>query len=179
MNSSSSPEGLLLIGRVIKPRGLKGQINVIYFGEGGKAFSPGQVIYIQDLQGGCRPFSIILSRLRRNVVTLALQGMDRIEEAQGLMGRSVYVTKESLESLPPGEYYWYQLLGLTVKTEEGKELGRLEEILPTGSNDVFVIRREGREVLIPAIEEVIVRINLAEGTMVIRPMGGLLPEDDL
>jgi 16S rRNA processing protein RimM len=89
------------------------------------------------------------------------------------------VAKESLEALPPGEFYWYQLLGLRVKTESGNFLGTLEEIMPTGSNDVFVVRRDAQEVLIPATDEVVVQVDLQEKVMVIRPLKGLLPKDDL
>ena len=87
--------------------------------------------------------------------------------------------KESLAALPPDEFYAYQLRGLTVKTEGGVLLGILEEIIPTGTHDVFVVRKEGREVLIPATDEVVVRVDLQEKIMVVRPLEGLLSEDDL
>jgi 16S rRNA processing protein RimM len=66
-----------------------------------------------------------------------------------------------------------------VKTEGGVFLGILKEIIPTGSNDVFVVRKDGQEVLIPATDEVVVRVDLREKTMVIHPLEGLLSEDDL
>ena len=81
--------------------------------------------------------------------------------------------------MPPDEFYWYQLQGLRVKTEDGIYLGILEEVIPTGSNDVFVVRKEGKEILIPATDEVVARINPQEKLMVIHPLEGLLPEDDL
>ena len=102
-----------------------------------------------------------------------------MEEAEELVGCSAYVAQESLPPLPADEFYWYQLRGLRVKTEEGKFLGRLEEIMRTGSNDVFVVRKDQKECLIPATDEVVVRVDLEGKTMVIRPLEGLLPEDDL
>ncbi len=102
-----------------------------------------------------------------------------IEEAQKLIGCSVYADKENLTPLPPDEFYWYQLQGLRVEAEDGRFIGILEEVFPTGSNDVFVVRKEGKEILIPATDEVVARVNLQEKIIVIHPLEGLLPEDDL
>jgi 16S rRNA processing protein RimM len=109
---------------------------------------------------------------------LALREVKRIEEAEELVGCSVYVDKADLKPLPPDEFYWYQLQGLRVETEDGKLLGILEEILPTGGNDVFVVRKDGQEILLPATEEVVVRVDLKEKIMVVHLLEGLLPEDD-
>jgi 16S rRNA processing protein RimM len=73
-----------------------------------------------------------------------------------------------------GEYYWCDLIGLTVATVDGLELGTLREIFETGSSDIYVVRSAEREYLIPAIADVISRIDLKEGRMLITPLEGLL-----
>jgi 16S rRNA processing protein RimM len=126
-----------------------------------------------------RSLTVHSSRFQGKFIILSFREIKRVEEAAELVGDSVYVSKEILAALPPDEFYDYQLRGLTVKTEGGVLLGILEEIIPTGTNDVFVVRKEGREVLIPATDEVVVRVDLREKVLVVHPLEGLLAEDDL
>ena len=83
------------------------------------------------------------------------------------------VLEAAVPSLPEGEYFHYQLLGLRVLTEEGEDLGRLNEILETGSNDVYVVSNDTVELLIPALTDVIRKVDLDEGVMVVRLLDGL------
>lgn len=81
---------------------------------------------------------------------------------------------DSDPQLPPGEYYHYQLVGLTVITDHGENLGTIQEVLATGSNDVYVVTSDsGQEVLLPAIEQVIKEIDLASGKMLVHLLDGL------
>ena len=172
-------DSLVWVGRIVKTRGIRGEVKISSPGGGIAAFSGGKTVYLENRQGVKSGFTVHSSRLQGNFVILSLREIKRVEEAAEWVGGSVYVPEENLEALPPDEFYAYQLRGLTVKTEGGALLGILEEILPTGSNDVFVVRKDGREVLIPATDEVVVRVDLREKIMVIRPLEGLLSEDDL
>ena len=172
-------DSLLWVGRVVKTQGIKWEVKISFFGEGRTTFGKGNVVYLENKKGEMMRLTVLASRPSRQMTILSFQEVKRVEEAGSLVDCSVYVPKESLESLPPGEFYWYQLLGMRVKTESGTFLGTLEEIMPTGSNDVFVVRRDAQEVLIPATDEVVVQVDLQERVMVIRPLKGLLPEDDL
>jgi len=172
-------DSLVWVGRIVKTRGIKGELKVSSPGGGGAAFSGGRTVHLENRQGVKRAFTVRSSRLQGESIFLSLREITRVEEAAEWVGGSVYVPKESLEVLSPDEFYDFQLRGLTVKTEGGALLGILEEILPTGSNDVFVVRKDGREVLIPATDEVVVRVDLRERVMVIHPLEGLLSEDDL
>ena len=146
---------------------------------GNRRLLPGKAVCLENRQGMKRSLTVHSSRLQGQFIILSFREIKRVEEAAELVGDSVYVPKESLAALPPDEFYDYQLRGLTVKTEGGVLLGILEEIIPTGANDVFVVRKDGREVLIPATDEVVVRVDLQEKVMVVRPLEGLLSEDDL
>src|SRR5690606_18859891 len=101
---------------------------------------------------------------------LKFQGYDTPEAAAELRNNLVYVRADSLPPLPEGEYYHHQLVGLRVVAEDGQELGVLTEVLETGANDVYVVTDEnGKEVLLPAIREVILGVDLAAKTMRVRP----------
>jgi 16S rRNA processing protein RimM len=172
---------LLWVGRIVKTQGIKGEVRLFASGEGGGgAFPKGTIVYLEDPQGTRkRQVTVASSRVRHPFTILGFQEIQRIEEAQEWIGCSAFIVKESLAALPPDEFYAYQLLGLQVKTDQGVPLGVLEEIIPTGSNDVFVVRKDGREVLLPATDEVVLRIDVAKKEMTVRPLEGLWPEDDI
>ncbi len=172
-------DSLVWVGRVVKAQGRKGQVRVHSSADQTSDFPIGDVIFLENQHGEKKPFTIASFRHGRQVSILSFREVKGVEEAGKLVGCSVYVPKENLRVLPPGEYYQYQLLGMQVQTEKGIFLGMLEEILPTGSNDVFVVRREGEEILIPATEEVVLQVDLKGKIMVIRPLEGLLPEHDI
>ncbi|MBI5968567.1 MAG: 16S rRNA processing protein RimM [Deltaproteobacteria bacterium] len=177
--TTAMDDSLIWVGRVVNTQGIKGRVRISPSGEAAATFSQGTMVYLENRQGVKKSLTVHSSRPHRQFTILSFREVQRVEEAEELVGCSVYVAKESLKALPPNEFYWYQLFGLQVKTESGTFLGTLEEIMPTGSNDVFVVRRDGKEVLIPATDEVVVKVDLPARTMVIHPLEGLLPEDDL
>lgn len=104
---------------------------------------------------------------------LTVEGIEDAEAAGRWFGADVFASSSILEELPPGEYYWKDLIGLRVVTEEGRYLGRVEDIMPTGSNDVYVCRGGEREILLPAVEDVVRKVDIDEGTMVVKLYKGL------
>ncbi len=100
-----------------------------------------------------------------------------MEDAQALLGEEVFVPEDRLPPAEEGEYYHFQLLGLEVETLDGKSVGILTAIMETAGNDVYVVDNQGREVLVPAVEEIVCSVDLELGKMVIDPPEGLL--DDL
>jgi 16S rRNA processing protein RimM len=105
-------------------------------------------------------------------------GCQTREEAAEFRNQLVYVRTADRPQLEMGEYYHHQLLGLQVIDEEGQILGSLERILETGANDVYVVRDEsGAELLLPAIESVILEIDLDHNQMLVHLLPGLLPQE--
>ena len=171
----------LWVGRIVKTQGIKGQVRLFSSGEGGGgAFPKGTLVYLKDPQGTRkRQVTVASCRVRHPFTILGFQEIQRIEEAQEWVGCSAFIARESLAALPPDEFYAYQLLGLQVKTDQSVLLGVLEEIIPTGSNDVFVVRKDGQEVLLPATDEVVLRVDVAKREMTVRLLEGMWPEDDI
>jgi len=113
-------------------------------------------------------------RCDRQFLILSFEGIDKREEAVLLRNALVELAEEALPPLQKNEFYHRQIIGLMVITSEGREIGRVAEILETGSNDVYAVRGQGKEYLIPAIKDIISRIDLRSGTIIITPMEGLL-----
>jgi 16S rRNA processing protein RimM len=105
---------------------------------------------------------------------LQLEGCVSRETVQSLAGQEVYVRRDELPPPACGEFYWFDLEGLTVYTEDGECLGRVAEFFPTGSNEVLVVRKGSQETLLPFIKDVILAVDAARGTLHVRAVPGLL-----
>ena len=113
-------------------------------------------------------------RHQKGMIILKLLGIDSIETAEKLKGSEIIVSREDALPLEDGEYYWADLIGLRVVTDEGEELGRIGEIFATGANDVYSVNRaEGKPILIPAIKQCILDVDTDEGVMTVHLMKGL------
>ena len=102
--------------------------------------------------------------------------MDGIEAASKLAGQTIYISRDRFPDLPENEYYWFQVEGLNVYDEGGCYHGNVEEIIRTGSNDVYVVRDGKRELLLPVIDSVVKTIDLEAGKLVFHPLEGLLED---
>jgi 16S rRNA processing protein RimM len=120
--------------------------------------------------------SFRLAHVRRagERLLVRLGGVKSVEMAQALAGLEGYVKRGELPPPPEGDFYWFDLEGLTVYTEAGDYLGRIEEFFPTGSNSVLVVRKGTQETLLPFIKDVILAIDDTQGTLQIRALPGLL-----
>ena len=165
---SQQPE-FITIGRVLGPKGVKGEIKVEPDTDFPERFAPHSVIYI-----GCRPMTIDGTGWHRGKAIIKLRAIDSAEQAEKLRGQPVEVPRSQIHPLPEGQYYHFQLIGLEVVTTHGELLGNITEILTAPSNDNYVVSGARGEVLIPAIEDVVKSIDLDRGRMVIEPIAGLL-----
>ena len=165
------PPGYVAIGRAGAPWGLRGAFKVFPLADSRKLFSPGRRVSV-----GGKPYTVASAQWRNGAVYLRLAGIEGREAAGELRGRLLAVAESELEPLPDGHYYRFQLIGLTAVSTDGEELGRVEDVLSTGANDVYVVRGERGELLLPATDEVVRDIDLAAGRMLIEALPGLLPE---
>jgi 16S rRNA processing protein RimM len=125
-----------------------------------------------------RPVDVAAASVSGASAIVRLVGVEDPDAAAALRGEYLYVAADEAARPRRGEYFLHEIEGLVVQTEDGRELGRVEEVLRTGANDVYVVRGPLGELLIPAIEDVVRSIDTAAGRVVVRPLPGLLPGDD-
>jgi len=171
-------KNLFPIGRVIKPHGVRGKVKAEYFGEDLHRFSLYREIFIEDEEGRPEAFEILEAVPQPPRLILRFKGIEKVEEAEPLIGKEILVEKKALLELGEGEYYWMDLLGMKVETQGGKRIGEVREIFPTGANDVYVVEGKRREILLPATEEVIRSIDLKRRVMEVVRMEGLWEDED-
>ncbi|MCX6020549.1 MAG: ribosome maturation factor RimM [Chloroflexi bacterium] len=170
--TAPDPSKLIMVGRVLGPRGLAGEMRVEPLSSNPARFVKGARLV---LAGEWR--QLAFCRLQKDHYVLRIEGIDTPEAVQALRSEPLYAEEATAPALQEDWYYHYQLLGLTVVTEEGRTLGVLEQILETGANDVYIVRGEGKEHLIPAIADVVRQVDLDAHRIVIRPLPGLLDQD--
>lgn len=127
--------------------------------------------------GQREPYRVLSIEQQRALWHLKLEGVQTREQAQALIGGELQIPKNKILPLPAGQYYIFQIVGLQVETETGAVLGEVAEVLQPGANDVYVVRdADGRELLVPAIKEVVLDIDLASQRIIIRPLPGLFAD---
>lgn len=174
--SQGEPE-FLVIGRLGRTHGVKGEILMTVLTDFPERIVPGAKVFI----GPDHKEAIIKScRAINQGLLIAFKGYPNPEKTSEFRNQFIQILTSDRHPLPDGEFYYHQLLGLAVITESGQVLGSLVEILETGANDVYVIQtQDNREILLPAIEQVILGIDLEKQTILVRLMPGLIPEESL
>jgi 16S rRNA processing protein RimM len=116
------------------------------------------------------------ARVQGMTVLLKLADIADRDTAAALRGSEIQIRVEDAVALPKGQYFWHQVIGLQVEDATTHEsLGEVTDILETGANDVYVVRGGRGEILVPAIKDVVKKIDPAAGRMLIQPLPGLLP----
>lgn len=164
----------LTIGKIVNTHGIKGEFKVFPDTERNDRFKNLMYVYI-DKDGVITKFSVDSVRYHKNFVLLKLKGIDDINKAEEYVGSKVKVDRENAIPLEEDEYFICDILGSEVYTEEGQYLGRVRDILKTGSNDVYVVEGlNGKEILLPAISEVIKKVDIQKRKLLVRMIEGLL-----
>jgi len=162
------------LGRISGAHGIRGAVKVRADAEAATT-DPEVFAALGEVWIGGQSYQVLQAERYKNQVLLSLGGVDTRSRAEALAGLTVQGDRRRFPPLPPGEYYWFQMLGLpVVNAADGALLGYLDHIIPTPGHDVFVVLLGEREVLLPAVEDVIVEINLEEGVIKAAPPEGLL-----
>jgi len=163
------------IGRVVALFGVQGELKVLSLTDIPDRFVQLEAVYVAPTYArrrieSARPY-------KGDMVILKLEGIDDANAAEALRNASLEIPLDELAELPPDVYYQHDILGLLVRTLAGQEVGRVVDIMPTGGNDVYVVKASGgAQILLPAIKEVIKQIDLRRHVMYIDPIKGLLDE---
>ncbi|MGB8645710.1 MAG: ribosome maturation factor RimM [Anaerolineae bacterium] len=167
---STEPK-FLVIGEVLKPWGYQGEIKVKVLTDFPKRLEKIRTVYLGE---EARAVQVERARLHSGFALFKFAGYETEESVAKLRGQVVQVAREDAAPLKKGQYFHYQIIGLETVTLEGELLGRVEEILETGANDVYLVRRvDGSELLLPAIKDVIREIDLENGRLVVSLLPGL------
>jgi len=162
-------DGFLTIGKIVGAHGVKGNNKVHSYAESLSVFEPGRSILVINAQGIEKTFAIKWAKPHGRGALISLKGIDSRKSAEALIGSELFITQESLPVLEDGSYYWSDIIGLSVFTTDEQCIGRVESIIPTGSNDVYVVKDPSKdqdnETLIPALESVVLEIDLKHKTM--------------
>lgn len=164
LDSRSEPANMVQVGEITAPQGLDGSVRV-YLTTDHPEFLPGyRALWPEAMEP---PLEVIACRLQGSMAVLRFRTVNSREEAEALRNTRLYLPLERLPRLPEGEYYWHQLLGLTVKERfNGQVIGRLAHILKTGANDVFEVARDEKPpLLVPALKSVVREIDMEHRQM--------------
>ena len=173
------PSPYLQLGSAVKAWGLKGEVKVEPYADS-MTFAAGlPSVYVTGAGGDLARYEVERVRRAGSAWVMKLRGVETPEQARRLVGHGLFIPRSSAPELPEGRYYHADLLGLRVRSEEGRELGRIVEILETRANDVYVVHGPQGEWLLPATLEVVRRIDLKREVMLVRPLEGMIETEAL
>lgn len=167
-------EPLVTIGRVLKPLGLQGEVKIALLTDSPERFDDLKAVILQRTEGDLLHLRVARVRHGAPFVYLSFVGLGSVAEVVHLRGALVQIPVSERVSLPEGRYFHSELLGLEVCTTKGVSLGRISNIIETGSRDVLVVTEGQGEFLIPAHPKFVMEVDLARKRMVIDPVEGLL-----
>jgi len=180
LKSSNSPRervDRILVGKVVGAHGIRGNIKVHSFAESKAVFETGEGIAVGLPDGSSQLLKIVWVQPHGKGLLMHLESVTDRDQAEKLVGANLFADKASLPSPEEDTYYWFDLIGLQVVDTAGTVLGRLDSIIPTPGNDIYVVKgrqdQKPGEMLIPAVGDVVLAIDLENGTMVVDPPEGL------
>lgn len=169
-------DSLIEAGTVMRPHGLRGEVVVDVKSDLLDRVVGGMKVRLKTRAGDESVPEIELARVHKGRLVVKLVGVDSREDAEALRARTLWLTREQVGELPEGRYFVQDVLGLSVYTESGEYLGRIEEVLSMPASDVYVVRGVGGEILLPVVDEVVRDVDIEGGRMVVHLMEGLRRE---
>lgn len=167
-------ESRFQVGVITSPHGVSGEVKVYPTTDDPKRFKRLKEVTLA-LGKEERQVEIEQVKFSKQMVILKLKGFDNRDAVEKLRQCSLYVPRENAVRLQKDEYYIADLIGMRAVDEEGREIGQIQDVLVTGANDVYVIRmQDGGELLLPAIKECILDVQVEEGVMKVHILEGLL-----
>lgn len=162
--------------KIVATHGIRGEVRCQYFCDSAEFLCEFEELFLD--KKGEKPVLITRAYPHKNVVIMKIDGIDTVEDAQKLIGKTLYMNRDDVE-LDEGVYFIQDIIGLVVKDiESGEVYGKISEVYQNGATDVYSIKKEnGRELMFPYIDEVVKKIDIEAGEMLIKPLEGLFDED--
>ena len=167
-------QDFLEIGQIVNTFGIKGFVKAVPYTDDIRRFDNLENVYVKT-KNEIKEYQIEEVKYHKNMVLIKFKGIDKVEDAEKL--RDSYLRIDRKDSIPLEEdaYFIVDLLGLDVYSDEDIHLGKLEDIFNTGSNDIYVVKDElGKQILLPAIADVIKEINIEEHKIIVHLLNGLV-----
>jgi len=162
----------LVVGEILKPWGFRGEVKVRVITDYPNRLVKAKTIYLGEQ---ARALQVERARLHSGYVLMKFAGLDSDTAVAKLRGELLHIPVEDAVKLKKGQYFHYQIIGLNVVSTAGEALGQIKEILETGANDVYLVNTpQGKELLLPAIKDVVKQIDLDAGTMTVELIPGLM-----
>ena len=166
-------ENLLQVGVITTTHGIRGEVKVFPTTDDPRIFEELPSILLDTGKELCE-LEIQRVKYFKQFVILKFRDVDDINEIEHYKGKSLYVTRDMAVPLEENEYYIADLIGMDVFLEDGSLFGRIKDVLETGANDVYIVQTQEKEVLIPAIKDCILQVDVESNKMVIHLMKGLV-----
>ena len=170
-------DAYILMGRVTGAHGIRGGVKVHIYSDSADLYREGEPLRLRMPDGSIRTVTVDWAAPHGHGLRMGFAAVTDRTAAESLVGAEIYYEKQRLPALEDDTFYWFELVGLSVVDTTGRSLGRLDSIIPTAANDVYVIHGEANgaptETLIPAIGDVVVSVDLERGTMVVAVPDGL------
>ena len=166
-------EDFFRVGVIANTHGIRGEVKVFPTTDDVKRFDYLKEAYID---AGKEKMKVEVSNVRyfKNLVIVKFKGIDNINDIERYKGKDLLVTRENALPLEEGEYYLADIIGANVYTEDGILFGSLEDVIETGANLVYSVQHEGKEVLLPVIDDCVKEVNVEEKKVIVHIMKGLL-----
>lgn len=161
------------VGQIVNTFGIKGQLKVKPFTDELERFEELKTVYICK-KNEMKKVEIEEVKYHKDMVLLKIKGIDDLNEVEQYKGLFLKIDRKDAKELPEGTYFIADLLGLEVYTDEGELLGKVEDIFPTGANDVYIVKDDmGKQILLPSIPEVLKEIDLEKEKIIVHIIEGL------
>lgn len=158
------------VGRITRAHGIRGEVAVLPLSQVESRFDPGSELLLEGLE---RTLTVAASKPHRHGLLVRFDEVSDRDEAEALHGRYLFVPASEVPPLPEGEFWPHQLLGCEIVTEGGRSLGPIREIVRTPANDVWVAEGTDGEALVPALKDVVAKVDLDARRVVVREIAGL------
>jgi 16S rRNA processing protein RimM len=162
-----------VLGRVLGPWGLRGEVKVKTFEESPALLTPGRAVILRGPRGQSEALLREVRPVRQGLIA-QFRGIDSREAAEAVRGHEICILRGAAPPLPEATYYHYDVLGLEVQTEMGERLGKIVDIWPSAGHDLYVVRGDRGEWMLPAVRAFVLRVDLARRVMVVRTIEGLV-----
>lgn len=159
------------IGKIVNTHGIKGHVKVISLTNDNKRYEALKTIHVEGID---EDLEIEKVWYNKGFVMLKFKGYDNINDVISFKERYILIHKSEAVELPEDTYFIYDIIGVDVYTMDNVRIGKVTEVLQPGANDVYVVKNDGKEYLIPAVKEIVKTVDLGERKIIIEPIEGLI-----